>query len=283
MYAQLGDIVFEGLFGFDGFSGKQAASLAEHARIDGKPRLQKVGDELEEIQLSIHMHSRFCNPEAQIAQLHSYVSDGAVLSLINGAGEFLGDFVIAEVGRSINHTTPTGQIISARVTVSLLEYAQSEDRVAIAARSIAFANAANGPVSVSLVAQLQGAGLSAMSSLVEARANANIGDIAVNRAKSVPTIEAAELAKADEAFRKTRESLELFEQKAQAVQNAINNYSTIQARLESAKTYVENAITAVEAADVNSAVSASQNLQGGLTSLTSATSSVVVQTAIRRV
>lgn len=60
MFALLGEIQFDLITYFDGFDSQFDADYAEHALIEGKPRLQWIGDKLDEIsiQLSFHAHLR---------------------------------------------------------------------------------------------------------------------------------------------------------------------------------------------------------------------------------
>ncbi|PYA54645.1 hypothetical protein DMW53_25830, partial [Serratia marcescens] len=53
MFAVLGDIEFELITYWDGFEATFGVDYAEHARIEGKPGLQFVGDKLDEIQISL--------------------------------------------------------------------------------------------------------------------------------------------------------------------------------------------------------------------------------------
>lgn len=48
MFALLGDVQFDLITYFDGFESQFGADFAEHALIEGKPRLQFIGDKLDE-------------------------------------------------------------------------------------------------------------------------------------------------------------------------------------------------------------------------------------------
>lgn len=60
MFAVLGDIEFELITYWDGFEATFGVDYAEHARIEGKPGLQFVGDRLDEIQISLVLHQHYC-------------------------------------------------------------------------------------------------------------------------------------------------------------------------------------------------------------------------------
>lgn len=124
MFSTLGKIKFTPLKGFNSFQGKRSSSLAEHALIEGKPRLQKTGDKLEELSIGMNFHTTFCEPEQEIDALHSAMEAGEILPLVWGNGKVAGYFVIADVDRNILKTTADGSVVSAAVTVSLKEHGQ---------------------------------------------------------------------------------------------------------------------------------------------------------------
>lgn len=122
MLAQLGAVTFSGLMGFDGISRTSAAILPEHPLIGSKSRLQHTGGVLDAVSITIRLHSAFCDPEAQIATLRSYISDGEIVPLIKGTGENMGDFVLASMQEDILNTDPSGAIILVVLSVSLIEH-----------------------------------------------------------------------------------------------------------------------------------------------------------------
>jgi len=121
MYAQLGNIRFEGLKGFSTFSKTVAVAYAQHARINGKARLEATGDELDAISFDMLLHANFTDPEADIDQIETACTDREVLKLILGNGNIVGDFVITSIEDVIEFTDPKGNIISATLSISLLE------------------------------------------------------------------------------------------------------------------------------------------------------------------
>jgi phage protein U len=124
MYAQLGNIIFEGLVGYSSMEQTQSVNYAEHALILGKPKLQRVGSNLDDVKLGMLFHSRFCVPEAQILALTTAMNASEVLPFITGAGEIVGNFVITKIGRQIERTDASGRIVSVTVDVDLKEHDQ---------------------------------------------------------------------------------------------------------------------------------------------------------------
>ena len=122
MFAQLGNTLFENLKSFTEYSKKGSATYAEHALLDGKPRLQRTGSELDELTLSIRFHVSFCNPAKELAALKTSRDEGEVLPLLWGSGKVEGNFVITELEETIEDTDPQGNVFSYVVSCTLKEY-----------------------------------------------------------------------------------------------------------------------------------------------------------------
>lgn len=121
MYAQLGNIAFEGLKGFDSLTSKKSVNYAEHALIEGRPRLQRVGTNLEELSISIRLHASFTDPESDISAMETAKEDGEIMPLVLGNGVFAGEYVILSLSRTLEQTDPLGNIVSAKVSLELKE------------------------------------------------------------------------------------------------------------------------------------------------------------------
>jgi len=121
MYAQLGNIRFEGLKGFSSLEESFGVNYVEHERINGKPRLQAVGSVLDKITFDMFLHADFTNPEADIEAIRLNMDNREVLPLVLGNGKVVGNFVIPSFTKSTQFTDPNGNIISATLSVELLE------------------------------------------------------------------------------------------------------------------------------------------------------------------
>lgn len=121
MYAQLGNIRFEGLKGFSSFSHERGVNYAQHELINGKPRLQAVGDNLDTISFGMYLHSEFTNPEADVETLRLAMQNREILPLILGNGRVLGFFVIPNFSQINSFTDPKGNLIEVTLSVELLE------------------------------------------------------------------------------------------------------------------------------------------------------------------
>lgn len=121
MYAQLGNIRFEGLKGFSSLEETYGVNYAQHERIKSKPRLERVGDVLDTISFEMFLHAQFTDPETDIFTLREAMQSGEILTLILGNGKIVGDFVIPNFTKTTEFTDPSGNIISANIAVELLE------------------------------------------------------------------------------------------------------------------------------------------------------------------
>lgn len=122
MFAQLGKTVFQAVFSFAEDSEQGAASYAEHALLDGKPRLQKTGVGLTERSIKIMLHNSFCVPQDELNKLKDSRDQGEILPLIWGNGLVEGDFVITDLSASKEDVAPNGTVICYSVSINLKEF-----------------------------------------------------------------------------------------------------------------------------------------------------------------
>jgi phage protein U len=169
MYAQLGTIIFDNLKSPSEFEQRSAVVYAEHSLIDGKPRLQRTGSDLERIKISMDLHYSFCDVQGEIDALHDAMNAGDVLPLITGYGMYVGDFVIVNMSRELKHATPNGFLIAASVEVSLSEFVEGDKLTNLAQSAVqgGFAMLRNTPGTVLAFTPIQGIA-AAVSADVEA-------------------------------------------------------------------------------------------------------------------
>lgn len=122
MFAILGDIEFTVAGGITGMDQSSTADWAEHARIQGKPLLEWVGEGLDECNLTIELHPVLGDPEERLRALRLAKTKHEPLAFVMGSGEYLGAYVITNIGNNIRRATATGQINSATVQLNLKEY-----------------------------------------------------------------------------------------------------------------------------------------------------------------
>lgn len=122
MFAVLGDIEFDLITYFNGFSEENSYSWAEHARIGQKPITQFLGENLCEQSIKLNFHSAYCTPEEEIDKLKFYASQGEPLKFIKGNGDYVGVFTITSINAVTEHSDNYGNLISTQVDVKLKEY-----------------------------------------------------------------------------------------------------------------------------------------------------------------
>lgn len=227
MYAQLGDIVFQGLIGFNSFDHSKEANLVEHALIDGKPILQRVGTNLDKIRIDIMFHVAFCNPEAQLRAMDSARDNGDVLPFILGNGTDLGDFVIKSTSQTTKQLDGNGGIREVTLSVELVEHVEGDALTAAiqAAISAGFANAQNSPAQASiapataLASSSEAAKASAL--VVATSASAQGVNVALNQVSQFPAQVGYQLAVIGSHTRSMQSSI-------QALQALIANPGSVQ-------------------------------------------------------
>ena len=123
MFAQLGDIQFDLITYFDGINDTITYNYAEHERINNKTLLQFLGENLQEFTIKLNLHSSFCVPEEEILKIRTEAKLGKPLKFIKGNGEYVGAFVISQIQKATEQTSPEGDLIAIQVELQLKEYA----------------------------------------------------------------------------------------------------------------------------------------------------------------
>jgi len=121
-FALLGDIQFELITYFDGLDGKFGSDYAEHALIEGKPRLQWIGDKLDEWSLKLKFHQLYCDPELELARLRKAMGTHTPLPFVLATGEYKGEFVITEIAAVSEQTDLVGALVAVGATLTLREH-----------------------------------------------------------------------------------------------------------------------------------------------------------------
>lgn len=122
MWAVLGDIEFELRNQPSRQDDRSTADYAQHGLIQGKPRPEWVGDGLDELTLELTLHALLGDPEAQIRRLKTALRAHDPLPYVLGSGDYRGVYLLTEVGTTTRRTDAQGRLISATVSVSLMEY-----------------------------------------------------------------------------------------------------------------------------------------------------------------
>lgn len=127
MFAKLGEITFNLITYLDGLDDVQKFTFAEHQTIESKPKLQFIGDELDELNIRLNFHSSFCTPEYEIKRLKNTAKKHDKLAFILGNGKYVGNYVILEISSTTQQCDRFGNLISIDTEVKLKEW--SDDNV----------------------------------------------------------------------------------------------------------------------------------------------------------
>jgi len=122
MFAQLGNIKFDLITYFNGIEESMKCTYAEHQTIKSKPKLQFIGDELDEFNIKLNFHSSFCIPEDEIKKLKDTAKKHQELSFILGNGRYIGKYVIEEISSTTQQTDKVGNIMSIEAELKLKEW-----------------------------------------------------------------------------------------------------------------------------------------------------------------
>lgn len=129
MFAQLGNIKFDLITYFNGLDDSQKHNFAEHQTIESKPKLQFIGDELDELNIKLNFHSSFCTPEEEIKKLKTIAKKHEELAFILGNGKYVGKYVIQEITSTTQQSDKFGNLISIESEIKLKEWSESNVKV----------------------------------------------------------------------------------------------------------------------------------------------------------
>lgn len=122
MFAQLGDVRFELLGSFTDFEEQHKAAFAKHEVLQGRPRLQAMGNDLTEVRFSLRLHWKLGNPDTAWRALLAAKEAQQAVSLVYGSGRFAGWWVIESLGGRTLITDDQGRTAARDVDVALTEF-----------------------------------------------------------------------------------------------------------------------------------------------------------------
>ncbi|MEI8390092.1 MAG: phage tail protein [bacterium] len=129
MFAQLGNIQFNLITYFNGLDDVQKHNFAEHQTIESKPKLQFIGDELDELNIKLNFHSSFCVPETEIKKLKDTAKKHQELAFILGNGKYVGKYVIQEISSTTQQCDKFGNLLSIEAEIKLKEWSENNVKV----------------------------------------------------------------------------------------------------------------------------------------------------------
>ena len=121
MYAQLGDIIFQPLSGFDSVSDTDEVVIAKYNVFAGKPFAVFTVPGLRELNIGMRLHQKFINLANARAQLRAYKDNGRAVTLTWGNGTIEGVWLISSIATTIEEQDELGNVYMASINVTLLE------------------------------------------------------------------------------------------------------------------------------------------------------------------
>ncbi len=125
MYALLGDITFEALASPETNESSSGATFAEHKTVESTPKLQWIGDELDELTLEILLHVNISDPASDLAALQAALRAHQAMALVFGSGFHAGYFVLTKITKSLKQQAADGSIIAMTLKLALKQWVQS--------------------------------------------------------------------------------------------------------------------------------------------------------------
>lgn len=126
MLAQLGDLLFAVIGPVTGLSSKRAYTYAVHEPIEGKPRLQAIGDELEVLTFTLDFMRELADPVSSYVNLCAAAAAHQVMPLIFADGQVMGRYVITSIEDTVDLTDVLGTVTKRRTRVELTEWVESK-------------------------------------------------------------------------------------------------------------------------------------------------------------
>lgn len=275
MYAQLGNIRFEGLNGFSAWERTQGATLAEMPRIGLKPRLQRTATPLDKIRLTIRLNILFCNPRANFDQLSQARLDGEVLTLVTGQGRLIGDFVIQNLSENRTELDRNGEPLDIVADVELIEHVSESPLEAAVAAAVGagLAMAGNSPA------------ITLAPPIIATSAGAIMNDVgAITRDGAVinADVQAGNLGQVSKRSVSVRDRIDRTLARINDAGNLFFQTRALVSSLNSSRNAVNRLKSFSDINDVNGALDANRDLQGALIQTRSSSSVLAALTATRR-
>lgn len=123
MFAQIGSVAFEVLGPLTDFDSRREHQYAEHAPIEGKPRLQYIGTGLEEVSVRYTLNEWYCDPLVSQQALDALAARAEAVPFVWGDGRLQGRFVVREVEYTVQQADGTGYPRRISGSLSLTEWA----------------------------------------------------------------------------------------------------------------------------------------------------------------
>lgn len=126
MVYQLGDISFSSQFAPSSMASRKATVFAELPLLEGKPVLQRIADELDNLAFDMVLHFDYCDVSTELNRLEEARQNTAALPLSAGSGEFFGNYVVKAYTVDRTLVSANGTTLMAKIGVVLCEFSDTQ-------------------------------------------------------------------------------------------------------------------------------------------------------------
>ena len=285
MYAQLGNIIFQGLNGFSSFEETYAVNYAQHERINGKPRLEAVGDVLDTINFDMYLHADFIDPSQAIETLRTAMINREVLPFILGNGFVAGNFVIPSLSKTTSFTDPDGNLIEATLSVELLECYNDEplDQERNKKLNAAFATSDKSSNVRSALPPKLSEGLTVSDGVSDIQASGIQTTQYTEAIEKNPATSVYYSGKIDQAMDKMEEYITVINQKLTVIESATGITTGIPAALTGLYSRIQDIKAVLPVSDIADFKILNNNLQNSILSVKNSAVGINNKSIIRRI
>lgn len=108
---------------FKDMKRKAAVRTAKHNLINGKPRLEFLGADLQTVTFKMELNAMLgVRPKKEEEKLIRRMNSGYVAPLVIGGRKILSRGIITNISSSYNHVLRKGEIFSMEIDVTMTEY-----------------------------------------------------------------------------------------------------------------------------------------------------------------
>lgn len=127
IWAILGPFMFKLRKHPEKVTSSQKDTWAEHAVIEGRPKLQWMGLDLREFVLDCRIHERFSDPGEFIDAIRGLMGQGKHYTFIVIGEGLYGEYVVTDVSEEWHMTDRMGDICDAGIKINLREWVDDGD------------------------------------------------------------------------------------------------------------------------------------------------------------
>jgi phage protein U len=269
MYGQLGDIIFQGLYGPDTFEMSESVSLPQHSHINRRPKQQFTGINLSVLKIKIGLNNSFIDVEDAIEKFRQYRNSATHLKYITGSGSVIGTFVIQKSKTVYKQTDRSGNIVQAEIEHELIELSYSNPKLDSVANAIA--NRKNRPQVYSIPVRPFPSTLATSAALdvVDARANAIVSSDLIDECTTAPEETESKINQARSRVAQVKEHMANAAAKVQQAEDVVVQAQAYVANMYTAAQNAQTLIDYIDAFDPNDPVGSMSNINDANTQMMS--------------